>query len=1192
MEFIMKNINFSSTTNDIIIGLAEILHGPSYTTFSEVPLNFHVRLFKDKKGTKKHGGSGALTLPTTSVGDEFLREYGEQGRKKFSVGSRQVKFCVSRKGPRADIVDSITRTPYLDPRAVEEQNWRTSKLQRESVLIRTIQFGWDCRDYIFSIEWEKTFPTSCCTLSFDNERREIRIKIADTSPSLAIVTRLSNIVEVSVHQYLTFHVIFFSFSVPPSFEEEYKPRRRLHALPIDDHHIVAPFTSHSLRLLCDNVDELHKFLDLSHTAQFHNISNKEYPADRRGLFSSHLLDDLAQWQRYFHWSIAFQVEALVRNLVLDAKEMLRLMPDIQRMFLVEGKDYTASFLRYFRPRAEALFYDETSLSAETDDVVRQCFLLAEQDYKTQARAPSLKPTDGSLFESLHIVITPTRMILDGPYPERSNRVIRTYSSANHESFLRVSFAEEDRLQYRFDREVDGPALIRLRVGTFLLDGLHIALRKFTFLAYSQSALKEHSVWFVKPFREKGVLVDAPTIISSLGTFDGELVRCPARYAARLSQAFTATDATVTEIEEIIRIPDIENDKYCFTDGVGTLSLEMARDIWSDLKSLKQRRRKNRTPPRAFQVRFMGSKGMLSVDYKLQGKTVCLRPSMIKFEGTESRNVEIARAFDKPGLYYLNRPLIMLLEGLGVPYEIFKEYQDKAVQEVHEARETLEKAARMLESFGLGASYRITSVLLGLHRLGVDSMFDNEFYQKMMTVATYDVLRLLRNHARIPIPGAWTLVGVADIHHALKEDEIFACIKPQDSSRRIYLEGPVLISRSPTIHPGDVRVVYAIGAPPEGSPFAAESLPNTVVFSTSGPRPLPSMLGGGDLDGDLYNLIPLDSMPKFRPTKSHHPAQYDPAPKHLLDRPSTMADVAEFVMEYINSDVLGIIAINWLVIADQSPQGVFDPDCIKLSALHSDAVDYPKSGQPVALDAIPKLKFRAKPDWNAPETVGPSSTNYYQSTRAIGRLFRAIELPAIETTPNRKRRTKGSGARNVDAGHQNLDDISDALSNLDFEDDPILAEIEERVSQFIDTTGASQEELEYLVRIFRRYQAELQGICASYTLSHRGGMLSEEEVVIGAITQKTSQPRKRKDLTAKLREQTDVLVRGVREELGGDEDVPLEEALQRGWLAWELSLTEQKSFGAQSFGLVALGSIFEAIREIEERVREDMRNRGY
>lgn len=39
-------------------------------------------------------------------------------------------------------------------------------------------------------------------------------------------------------------------------------------------------------------------------------------------------------------------------------------------------------------------------------------------------------------------------------------------------------------------------------------------------------------------------------------------------------------------------------------------------------------------------------------------------------------------------------------------------------------------------------------------------------------------------------------------------------------------------------------------------------------------------------------------------------------------------------------VLGLIAINWLIIADQSEKGIFDPDCLTLSQLHSDAVDYP------------------------------------------------------------------------------------------------------------------------------------------------------------------------------------------------------------------------------------------------------------
>jgi RNA-dependent RNA polymerase len=62
------------------------------------------------------------------------------------------------------------------------------------------------------------------------------------------------------------------------------------------------------------------------------------------------------------------------------------------------------------------------------------------------------------------------------------------------------------------------------------------------------------------------------------------------------------------------------------------------------------------------------------------------------------------------------------------------------------------------------------------------------------------------------------------------------------------------------------------------------------------------LGGGDLDGDVYNLIPLTKLPGFNPIRTYPASEYDPAPKKFLDHPSIMEDVAGFVMEYINSDV--------------------------------------------------------------------------------------------------------------------------------------------------------------------------------------------------------------------------------------------------------------------------------------------------
>jgi RNA-dependent RNA polymerase len=184
--------------------------------------------------------------------------------------------------------------------------------------------------------------------------------------------------------------------------------------------------------------------------------------------------------------------------------------------------------------------------------------------------------------------------------------------------------------------------------------------------------------------------------------------------------------------------------------------------------------------------------MLSVDYQLQGRAICIRPSMTKFEAPQMTHIEIARAFDRPSPFYLNRPLIMVLEGLGVPYDTFKRYQDAAVREAQDSGKDLERAARMLEMFGLGASYRLPSVMLHLHKLGV-RMPKHDFYQNMMEFAVNHVLRELKHHARIPIPG-WTLVGVVDVHDYLEADQVFACVQEPATGKKTYLEGPVVVTR--------------------------------------------------------------------------------------------------------------------------------------------------------------------------------------------------------------------------------------------------------------------------------------------------------------------------------------------------------------------------------------------------------------
>lgn len=845
----MRKIRPSLTSSAINIELARILHSEEYVRLSPngtTLINFEVRV------APKQRGIGWLTVPTETIGNYFLYEYGGLIPRK-PVSDFRIHFQRSDKAPQANILDSIRRLPYVDPRVRQEEllksDARLLEVQETQIDIKAIQFGWECRDNVFSVEWEEY--VSSATLSLDLERGEFRIKVQDLMETRMIALRAAQVYFTSAGtDKRDNYFIFLSLNHAPSFESESslssilnvlsinrrdaKPLRQRNISFHDTHTPFAPYTSLYIRLVCHRRADIQSYQFLcnkAHIAVDEFIHDVEY----RSLFSDSMRLNFRTWVSNLPWKIAFQVEALSRSHVLDLKEVLTLRDPIQRTIESQGVEETFVFLEEFNSRAKNLLWFDDGPSASNVSDIRNLYTEMEREFFLERKQTTLKYSE-DLFQCLHAIVTPTTVFFEGPFPERSNRVIRQYL-ANQDSFMRVAFVDENRLSFRFDREVDGRDFVNKRVRKMLRDGLDVGGRHFRFLAYSQSALKEHAVWFVKPFRdpERGE-VNASTIIASLGSFkklafDPKLVYCPARYGARISQAFTATDSSLTiEAEEVLRIPDIEHDKYCFTDGVGIISPELAKAIWAALRAKKGRiGRRTNTYPRAFQVRFQGSKGVLSVDYRLSGDAIGIRPSMIKFDSPTS-DIEIARAFDKPGKFFLNRPLIMLLEGLGVSYEVFEKLQNDAVREVQASVDSLDRAARLLEAHGLGTSFRLTSVMLNLHRLGLGPLED-VFWKQMMDFAINHVLRELKHHARIPVPEGWGLVGVADVHKYLKEGEIFACVATPAGLH--FLEGPATISRSPTIHPGDVQVVHAIGRPPVGSPFERESLRNCVVFSTQG-----------------------------------------------------------------------------------------------------------------------------------------------------------------------------------------------------------------------------------------------------------------------------------------------------------------------------------------------------------------------
>lgn len=201
----------------------------------------------------------------------------------------------------------------------------------------------------------------------------------------------------------------------------------------------------------------------------------------------------------------------------------------------------------------------------------------------------------------------------------------------------------------------------------------------------------------------------------------------------------------------------------------------------------------------------------------------------------------------------------------------------------------------------------------------------------------------------------------------------------------------------------------------------------------------------------------------------------------------------------------------MIIADQSTQGILDPDCLKLAELHSDAVDYPKSGQPVPLNKIPRLKFPRKPDWNAPETLRKENDSYYESVRAIGKLFRSIDLPALDEA-ERVARSQRRFMWSEDDGGAPFSAVLEYFYSDEWQDDDdaVMTAVQERVAEFIRIDTHDDDAVREMWGLYYSYASQLRAVCADHTLSHqRDSLLTEEEAVVsarGPSRRRTFQPQ--------------------------------------------------------------------------------------
>jgi len=241
-------------------------------------------------------------------------------------------------------------------------------------------------------------------------------------------------------------------------------------------------------------------------------------------------------------------------------------------------------------------------------------------------------------------------------------------------------------------------------------------------------------------------------------------------------------------------------------------------------------------------------------------------------------------------------------------------------------------------------------------------------------------------------------------------------------------------------------------------------------------------------------------------------------------------------------------------------GTLDPDCITLAEMHSWAVDYPKNGNKVDIRDLPRSLIRFKPDWDKAEEDVPRPSDYYESDRALGHLFRNIVLEDISNTvPHHQ-------------GKAEIQPISEVLWPL----------LRHHLSGL-----PAQTRVAWIDSLYTTYREELTYMSSTYSLSQvPGSRLREEELVIGTILGKCSQRRYRSSRLHAMRENVGFLVEETKGQLVGRleglSESALKERLAVAWDVWLFSLEKAdvsdpvENFGSGSFGLLGLGLVLECL----------------
>jgi hypothetical protein len=413
--------------------------------------------------------------------------------------------------------------------------------------------------------------------------------------------------------------------------------------------------------------------------------------------------------------------------------------------------------------------------------------------------------------------------------------------------------------------------------------------------------------------------------------------------------------------------------------------------------------------------------------------------MVKFKA-EYKHLEVI-AIGKRIPYYLNRHVILLLRVHSVPDSVFIDMQQSMLNDLDQMLIDPEKAMDMVPRLS-GSSSSTSGALMHMLHSGLDPRFDPFLLSCLHAIRSHHLMNL-RKKTRIFVKKGAVLLGGIDETGNLPEDCVFVQISDGYSRDgdvsgsgdvQRPLTGPVLVTKHPVMHPGDVRMLMAVNIP------ELQHHRNMIMFSQHGRRPEPHKMAGSDLDGDQFAVtwdsrlflgtlnsprnkaVPVQEvrMANARPMdyddvdgddpSPHREPPQDFSPQSIIqvikfmtlvdgDNPSTHHEsqiletplqerslqainqqLSDHFINFARNDNLGRLSNMWLDYA--AKEGADSENCLALAKLSSIAVDFPKSGVPAVVPASLRIPHGTpRPHWRE-----VNEKNSYRCKTVVGVLY--------------------------------------------------------------------------------------------------------------------------------------------------------------------------------------------------------------